>query len=95
MHLVQSNQAPSQSLITICDNRPFDWTLDSSENLSVPSDNIVASLSGKLNCYILMMTVIISKQVKLNEYINLNFFLDLELNDKKFQTDSDDDFELL
>ncbi|VVC26697.1 Hypothetical protein CINCED_3A005857 [Cinara cedri] len=64
-HLVQSNQTPSQSLITICEERPSDWKLDSSSNLSSSSDNVAVSLS------------------------------DLELTDRKFLTDSDDDFELL
>lgn len=45
IHLVQSDQSPSQSLITICDDRPSDWTLDSSGNLSTSSD-VAASLSG-------------------------------------------------
>lgn len=44
-HLVQSDQLPSQSLITICDDRPSDWMLDSSGNLS-SSENVVVSLSG-------------------------------------------------
>lgn len=47
-HLVQSDQSPSQSLITICDDRPSNWTLDSSGNLSSSSENVTVSLSGKL-----------------------------------------------
>lgn len=46
LHLVQSDQAPSRSLITICDDRPSDWTLDNTGNLSTSSDNITVSLSG-------------------------------------------------
>jgi hypothetical protein len=46
IHLVQSDQAPSQSLITICDDRPSNWTLDSTGNLSASSDNMAVSLSG-------------------------------------------------
>lgn len=65
VHLVQSDQSPSQPLITICDERPSDWTLDTSGALSTSSENVAVSLS------------------------------DLELSDKKFLTDSDDDFELL
>lgn len=48
VHLVQSDQSPSQSLITICDDRPSDWTLDTSENLSTSSENVAVSLSGRL-----------------------------------------------
>lgn len=47
VHIVQSDQTPSQSLITICDDRPLDWTLESSGNLSESSENAVVSLSGK------------------------------------------------
>lgn len=46
VHLVQSDQASSQSLITICDDRPSDWTLDSTGNLTTSSDNVAVSLSG-------------------------------------------------
>ncbi|XP_050528847.1 cysteine protease ATG4B-like [Daktulosphaira vitifoliae] len=67
VHLVQSDQA-SQSLITICDDRPIDWTLDSSSNLSTLTTSYEA------------VTVSLSN---------------LELNDKKLQVDSDDDFEIL
>lgn len=47
IHLVQSDQSPSQPLITICDERPSDWTLDTSETLSTSSENVTVSLSGK------------------------------------------------
>jgi len=47
VHLVQSDQSPSQPLITICDERPSDWTLDTSGTLSTSSENVAVSLSGK------------------------------------------------
>jgi len=49
VHLVQSDQSPSQPLITICDERPSDWTLDTSGTLSASSENVAVSLSGKLH----------------------------------------------
>jgi len=49
VHLVQSDQSPSQSLITICDDRPSDWTLDTSGNLSTSSENVAVSLSGRFD----------------------------------------------
>lgn len=56
VHLVQSDQAPSQSLITICDDRPSDWMLESSGNLSESSENAAVSLSGKSCHYVLVIT---------------------------------------
>lgn len=60
VHLVQSDHSPSQPLITICDDRPSDWNLDTSGTLSTSSENVAVSLSGRSYPKVLRSIKIIS-----------------------------------